>query len=103
MTRVRFIKYNGAGNLIEVHSGTSVVLAVFSNIIAGIEGECSGGPDCATCHMSIDEERFKHFPAATNHELELQGTVTPLRKPNSRLKAPFSVEPLTVFVPEAWT
>jgi 2Fe-2S ferredoxin len=37
-------------------------------------------------------------------ELELLGAVTATRKPNSRLscqlKAPFPVDPLTVYVPE---
>ena len=104
MARIRFVERNGTENVIEVGSGVSVMLAAVRNGIAGIEGECGGCLDSATCHVYVDQEHLSHLPAPMEDELELLGAVTATRKPNSRLscqlKAPFPVDPLTVHVPE---
>jgi 2Fe-2S ferredoxin len=105
VARIKFVQRNGTENVIEIGSGVSVMLAAVRNGIAGIEGECGGCLDCATCHVYVDEKQLSHLPAPLEDELELLGAVTAVRKPNSRLscqlKAPFSVEPLTVYVPES--
>lgn len=104
MAHIKFVERNGTENMIEVGSGVSVMLAAVRNGIAGIEGECGGCLDCATCHVYVDEGQLSHLPAPMDDELELLGAVTATRKANSRLscqlKAPFPVEPLTVYVPE---
>lgn len=104
MAHIKFVQRDGSENVIAVGSGVSVMLAAVRNGITGIEGECGGCLDCATCHVYIDEEQASHLPAPKEDELELLGAVTAPRKPNSRLscqlKAPFPVDPLTVYVPE---
>jgi ferredoxin, 2Fe-2S len=105
VTRIRFVQRNGTESVIGAGSGVSVMLAAVRNGISGIEGECGGCLDCATCHVYVDEQQLSHLPAPTEDELELLGAVTATRKPNSRLscqlKAPFPVSPLTVYVPES--
>jgi 2Fe-2S ferredoxin len=55
MARIRFVQQDGAENVIEVGSGASVMLAAVRNGVPGIEGECGGCLDCATCHVYVDE------------------------------------------------
>lgn len=104
MTRVRFVLRSGTESVIEVLSGASVMLAAVRNGIDGIEGECGGCLDCATCHVYVDEKQLNDLPAPKEDELELLDAVASTRKPNSRLscqlKPPFPVETLTVYVPE---
>lgn len=104
MAHIRFVQRNGTENVIEVGSGVSVMLTAVRNGSAGIEGECGGCLDCATCHVYVDEEQLSVLPPPKEDELELLGAVTGTRKPNSRLscqlKTPFSVDPLTVYIPE---
>jgi ferredoxin, 2Fe-2S len=104
VAHIRFVQRDGSESVIEASAGISVMLAAVRNGIAGIEGECGGCLDCATCHVYVDEDQSSHLPAPKEDELELLGAVTAVRKPNSRLscqlKAPFPVEPLTVYIPE---
>ncbi|MEH2512700.1 2Fe-2S ferredoxin [Nitrobacteraceae bacterium AZCC 1564] len=107
MAHIKFVQRDGTESVIEAGSGASVMLAAVRNGITGIEGECGGCLDCATCHVYVDEEQLSHLPAPKEDELELLGAVTATRKPSSRLscqlKAPFPVDPLTVYVPETET
>lgn len=107
MAHIRFVQRKGTEDVTEVSSGMSVMLAAVRNGISGIEGECGGCLDCATCHVYVDEEQVSHLPAPKEDELELLGAVTATRKPNSRLscqlKAPFPFESLTIYVPETET
>jgi ferredoxin, 2Fe-2S len=104
VSHIKFIQRDGIESVVEISSGVSVMLAAVRNGIAGIDGECGGCLDCATCHVYVDGEQLSHLPAPKEDELELLGAVTTTRKPNSRLscqlKAPFPVTPLTVYVPE---
>jgi ferredoxin, 2Fe-2S len=105
MLKVKYIQQNGTECVIEAGSGVSVMLAAVRNGVPGIEGECGGCLDCATCHVYIDEAQMHALPSPEEDELELLGTVAASRKPNSRLscqlKAPFPIEILTVYVPGA--
>jgi 2Fe-2S ferredoxin len=104
MARVKFAQRSGMENVVEVGSGVSVMLTAVRNGIDGIEGECGGCLDCATCHVYVDEAQLNALPPPKEDELELLGMVASTRRPNSRLscqlKPPFPVETLTVCVPE---
>jgi ferredoxin, 2Fe-2S len=104
MTRIRFDQSDGSECEVELASGTSVMLAAVRNGVSGIEGECGGCLDCATCHVYIDETQVAALPPPRDDELELLVSVSAPRKPNSRLscqlKAPFPIETLRVLVPE---
>ena len=105
MTKVKYVQQDGTECVIEIASGVSVMLAAVRNGVSGIEGECGGCLDCATCHVYVDEVQASTLPSPTDEELELLGTVAAPRKPNSRLscqlKPPFSTETLTVYLPGA--
>ncbi|WP_370103750.1 2Fe-2S iron-sulfur cluster-binding protein [Bradyrhizobium yuanmingense] len=103
MPRVRFVQQDGSGRSIEVGRDVSVMLAAVRNGIHGIDGECGGCLDCATCHVYVDEEQASSVPQPSEEELELLSAVSGERKPNSRLgcqlKVPAPLDELVVHVP----
>ena len=104
MSKVNFIRQDGTACVIEIGSCVSVMLAAVRNGISGIEGECGGCLDCATCHVYVDEAQTGALIPPDAEELEVLGSVKAPRKPNSRLscqlKPPFPIETLTVHIPE---
>lgn len=105
MARITFIQPDGSENVVSVDSGTSVMLAAIRNGVSGIDGECGGCLDCATCHVYIDDSHSGVLAPPRPEELELLGSVTATRKPTSRLscqlKLPPSITALTVHIPGA--
>lgn len=104
MFKVNFVRQDGTACVIEIGSGVSVMLAAVRNGISGIDGECGGCLDCATCHIYVDDAQINALPSPDAEELELLGSVKAPRKPNSRLscqlKSPFPIETLNVHIPE---
>jgi 2Fe-2S ferredoxin len=105
MSRVKYVQQDGAECVIEIASGVSVMLAAVRNGVSGIEGECGGCLDCATCHVYVDEAQMGALALPNDDEIELLATVAAPRKPTSRLscqlKPPFPTDTLTIYVPEA--
>ncbi|MFZ5682874.1 MAG: (2Fe-2S)-binding protein [Bradyrhizobiaceae bacterium] len=104
MARITFVQPDGSENVVNIDSGTSVMLAAIRNGISGIDAECGGCLDCATCHIYIDESHSGVL-SPQPEELELLSSVAAIRKPTSRLscqlKLPPSITALTVHIPGA--
>ncbi|EKS36514.1 2Fe-2S iron-sulfur cluster-binding protein [Afipia broomeae] len=105
MARITFVQPDGSENVANIDSGTSVMLAAVRNGISGIDAECGGCLDCATCHVYIDESHSGVLAPPQPEELELLSSVAAIRKPTSRLscqlKLPPSITALTVHIPGA--
>ncbi len=105
MAQIKFIQPDGSETVVNIDSGTSVMLAAIRNGVSGIDAECGGCLDCATCHVYVDERALSLLTPPQPEELELLGSVAAPRKSNSRLscqlKLPPSITSLTVHVPEA--
>lgn len=105
MARITFVQPDGSENVVNIDSGTSVMLAAIRNGISGIDAECGGCLDCATCHVCIDESHSGVLAPPQPEELELLSSVAAIRKPTSRLscqlKLPPSITALTVHIPGA--
>lgn len=103
MARITFVQPNGTESVVDVDSGTSVMLAAIRNGVSGIDGVCGGCLDCATCHVYIDDSHSAAVAPPQPEELELLGSVAAARKPTSRLscqlKLPSSLTALTVHIP----
>lgn len=104
MTRVRFVQRDGTEKCIEVDRDVSVMLAAVRNGVSGIDGECGGCLDCATCHVYVDEAQMSFVPPPSDEELELLSAVSGERRPNSRLscqlKVAAPIDELVIYVPE---
>lgn len=105
MARVRFVLRDGAEKNVEIGHDISVMMAAVRNGIRGIDGECGGCLDCATCHVYVDEAQAELVPPPNEDEIELLSNVTAQRKPNSRLscqlRIPSSIDEFIVYVPES--
>jgi ferredoxin, 2Fe-2S len=104
MAQVKFVQQNGSEQNVEIGENVSVMLAAVRSGIRGIEGECGGSLDCATCHVYVDETQATLLFPPNNEEIELLSNVSAPRKASSRLscqlKVPPSIDQLIVFVPE---
>ncbi|MBR1222773.1 2Fe-2S iron-sulfur cluster binding domain-containing protein [Bradyrhizobium sp. U87765 SZCCT0131] len=104
MPQIRYVQPSGAAEIIDVPAGTSVMLAAIRNGVRGIEAECGGCLDCATCHVYLDEPTMAALPPPSDQEEALLAAVAAERRPTSRLGcqviAPAGDVTLTVHVPE---
>ncbi|WP_271669606.1 2Fe-2S iron-sulfur cluster-binding protein [Bradyrhizobium sp. CCBAU 51627] len=91
MAQVRFVQHDGSEKCVEVQRDVSVMLAAVRSGIRGIDGECGGCLDCATCHVYVDEGQASSVPPPSEEELELLSAVSGERKPNSRLSCQLKV------------
>lgn len=105
MARLTFIQPDGTQSVVEIDNGTSVMLAAIRNGVSGIDAECGGCLDCATCHVYVEDSYSDVLTPPQPEELELLGSVAAIRKPTSRLscqlKLPPTITALTVHIPEA--
>lgn len=105
MALVKFMLRNGEAKQVEIEGDVSVMIAAVRNGIRGIEGECGGCLDCATCHVYVEKSQSRLLPLPNEDELELLSSVAAQRKPTSRLscqlKVPAGVAELVVYVPES--
>ena len=104
MAHVKFVQKNGSEQIVEIDENVSVMLAAVRNGIRGIDGECGGCLDCATCHVYVEETQGGLLPLPSDEEVELLSNVSAQRKASSRLscqlKLPSSIDQLVVFIPE---
>jgi 2Fe-2S ferredoxin len=104
MARVKFVQRDGTEKFVEIDRDVSVMLAAVRNGISGIDGECGGCLDCATCHVYVDEAQMGSVPPPSDEELELLSAVSGQRRSNSRLSCQLKllapIDELVVYLPE---
>lgn len=104
MARVRYVLADGSERSVVIDAGMSVMAGAIQNNVPGIEAECGGSMDCATCHVYVDAAHAATLPPATEHEHELLDGVAAQREPTSRLSCQIIVTPdidvLTIRIPE---
>jgi len=105
MARIKFILSSGEKEDVEIERDVTIMMAAVRNGIRGIDGECGGCLDCATCHVYVDEAQVDLIPPPSDDEIELLSNVTAFRKSASRLscqlRIPPSISELIVYVPES--
>ena len=55
MAKITFIQHDGEQQTLEVENGLSIMNAAVDNLIPGIDADCGGECNCATCHVYIDD------------------------------------------------
>jgi len=104
MPFVRFVEANGAERTLEIAAGISVMQTAIRNSVRGIEAECGGCLDCATCHVYVDDSQLHAMPPVSAQEDAVLAAVAAERRPTSRLGCqlfvPASIEILIIHIPE---
>lgn len=70
---------------LEADEGDSIMHVATANGVAGIEGECGGFCNCATCHIYVDPAWADRLPSPSEHEDELLEGTAAERMATSRL------------------
>ena len=104
MTRVTFLKPDGAlDRAVEAPPGT-VLLDLAQAQGQPLEGSCEGAMACSTCHVIVDRDDFERLPAASEEEddlLDLAAHVTRTSRLACQLTLTSDVDTLTVRMPGA--
>ncbi|MBV1873866.1 MAG: 2Fe-2S iron-sulfur cluster binding domain-containing protein [Gammaproteobacteria bacterium] len=103
MIKITLIEYDGDEHVLDVESGLSVMNAAVDNLIPGIDADCGGECNCATCHVYVDETWMPKVGPASDAEEAMIG-LNPDRRETSRLscqiKLTEELDGLVVRMPE---
>ena len=104
MTRVRFLRPDGAlDREVEAPPGTNLLDLAQANG-QPLEGSCEGSMACSTCHVIVAAEDFERLPRASEEEddlLDLASHVTRTSRLSCQLTLTAEMETLTVRMPGA--
>ena len=102
MTRVRFLRADGAlDREVEAAAGTNLLDLAQANG-QPLEGACEGSMACSTCHVIIDKDDFDRLPPASEEEddlLDLAAHVTHTSRLACQIALSDDLESLTVRMP----
>ena len=84
MTTVIFVSADGRSQHVDVLPGLTLMETAVQNGIEGIDGDCGGSCNCATCHVWVDAEWLAKLPPPEATEAGLVDCLANAR-PNSRL------------------
>jgi 2Fe-2S ferredoxin len=96
---------DGSIEELQVDVGESIRNAAVDEGIPGIEGECGGQLNCATCHVYVADEWLPNMPEMDELEDAMLDGTASLRTANSRLSCQLRVQKhwngCTVGIPES--
>jgi len=103
LAKITFIQHDGEKQTLDVENGRSVMNAAIDNLVPGIDADCGGVCNCATCHVYVDESWMDKVGQANKKE-EAMMSLNPDRQENSRLgcqiKMSDELDGLVVKLPE---
>ncbi|KEA61962.1 Ferredoxin, 2Fe-2S [Marinobacterium lacunae] len=85
MVKITYVEADGRRYEVEAPEGWSLMEAAFQNGVEGIEAECGGACNCATCHVYFDERYIDKVPQPSATEDEMLECTAAERRSNSRL------------------
>ncbi len=104
MPTVIYVQPDGRRQPTEVRDGASVMLGAIGGNVTGIDAECGGALDCATCHVYVDSAWMERLPPPSDDEDALLDGVASERRPESRLSCQLKIDSgldgLVIHVPE---
>ncbi len=102
MTKVRFLKVDGAlDREVEAEPG-ALLLHVAQDNGQPLEGACEGAMACSTCHVIVAPEGFSRLPRASEEEddlLDLAAHVTRTSRLACQIELTAELDTLTVRMP----
>ncbi len=103
MSKITFIQHDGEEQTLVVENGLSVMNAAVDNLIPGIDADCGGECNCATCHVYVDEAWMPKVGQPGKAEEAIM-SLNPDRRSTSRLSCQIKVsdelDGLVVRLPE---
>ena len=84
MSKVTFTPFNGERQTYDAADGVSVMQVGKDHNVPGIDADCGGECNCATCHVYVDEKWMPKVGMPHDAEEAIM-SLNPDRKPNSRL------------------
>lgn len=90
MSKITFVQYDGKEQTLDVENGLSVMNAAVDNLIPGIDADCGGECNCATCHVYVDDAWAEKVGQPGKTE-EAMMSLNPDRQQNSRLSCQIKV------------
>jgi ferredoxin, 2Fe-2S len=76
---------DGARTELETDSGVSIMQAALMKGLPGINADCGGACQCATCHVYVDDAWLSKLPAMDDTEDAMLDSAAEPRQANSRL------------------
>lgn len=94
MSRVQYATTDGQVTELEVQDGTSIMQAALTKGLPGINADCGGACQCATCHVYVDEAWTAQLPPMGETEDAMLDCTAEPRQSGSRLSCclPMSAE-----------
>jgi 2Fe-2S ferredoxin len=71
MPRVVFVLSDGSRTEVDVQHGYTIMEAAVANDVPGIEAQCGGACNCATCHAYVDAAWSHALPEKSHDEIAL--------------------------------
>ncbi|MBL4865766.1 MAG: 2Fe-2S iron-sulfur cluster binding domain-containing protein [Pseudomonadales bacterium] len=103
MSKITFVKHTGEKSTFDAENGISVMNVAVDNLVTGIDADCGGECNCATCHIYVDEKWWDKV-GGTNPTEEAIMSLNPDRQATSRLSCQIKVsdelDGLEVHLPE---
>ena len=90
MAKITYIEHSGKPHTIEVENGLTVMEGAVQNNIPGIDADCGGGMDCATCHVYVKDDWFDRVNKKNEGEDDMLDQAFEPKK-NSRLSCQITV------------
>ena len=85
MPKINFELLDSSTMAVDVEVGTTVRDAAIGADVPGIEGECGGSLNCATCHVYVAPDCLDRMPQLSEVEDEMLDDAAAERLPTSRL------------------
>ncbi|MDY6830201.1 MAG: 2Fe-2S iron-sulfur cluster-binding protein [Pseudomonadota bacterium] len=103
MAKITFVKHDGDKIVLDGEPGLSVMNVAVDNLVPGIDADCGGECNCATCHVYVDESWMPKVGMPHDAEEAIM-SLNPDRQPNSRLSCQIKItedlDGLVVKLPE---
>ncbi|WP_202984518.1 2Fe-2S iron-sulfur cluster-binding protein [Thiomicrorhabdus xiamenensis] len=90
--QITFLSFDGTSYTVDADEGMTAMEAAINNGIDGIEGDCGGNCNCATCHVFVDPKWSEQVGEASPMEEALLASRSDLAE-NSRLACQIDLVP----------
>lgn len=85
MPQIICITPDGKRTELQLAEGTSVMQAALASGLPGLNADCGGACQCATCHVYIEQPWADQLAAVEDNEDAMLDCTAEPRQPNSRL------------------